>query len=234
MFFCDICGMKLKIKNKYDMIEKLSEDYIIKEVIPDAVFEADEREIDNELTRYPQFSRGYHECVVIFRKLCEFVIPHGIFFFHSAVVEFENNGYIFTGKSGTGKSTHAALWEKYMPSAVIVNGDKPLIKLEDDGFYAYSTPWCGKEMKQKNKKVRVVGVCFIEQAKENFITELTSTQVISRIFDQTVYMKNPELNVMLMDMINKFITDIPFYLLKCDMSEAAVKIAYNKMKPEDE
>lgn len=233
VFFCNICGLKLKIINKYRMIEILSADYMAEETVSDIVLEADESEIDAELLVYPQFPRGYHECVVIFRKLCEYVISRGIFFFHSAVVEFENNGYVFTGKSGAGKSTHAALWEKYMPSAVIINGDKPLIKPEDDGVYAYSTPWCGKEMKQKNKSVRVVGVCFIEQAKENSIVKLSPTQVIGRIFNQTVYMKDPILNEQLMGLIDRFVTDVPFYLLKCDMSEEAVKMAYNKMKPED-
>ena len=144
-------------------------------------------------------------------------------------MKFEGDGYVFAGKSGVGKSTHAALWEKVMPGAEVINGDKPLIKFEADGLYAYGTPWCGKEMMQKNDKAKISGVCFIEQAKENTISKLNPVQVIGRIFDQTVYMKEPELNQKMMDLINRFISEIPFYLLKCDISEEAVRLSYNTM-----
>lgn len=232
MFLCNICGLNIQINNKYELIENLSEDYIVSDISPEIVLEATEKDIEEEILKYPQHSKGYHEGVVLFRKLCEIVLPKNIFFFHSAVVAYNGNGYIFAGKSGAGKSTHAALWEKVIHGAEVINGDKPLIKLENDEFYAYGTPWCGKEMMQKNKKVKVSGVCFIEQAKENSIEKLSSIQVIGKIFDQTVYMKEPKSNEMLMDLINKFITDIPFYLLKCDISEEAVALAYNTMNPE--
>ena len=84
-------------------------------------------------------------------------------------------------------------------------------------------------MMQKNDKAKICGVCFIEQAKENSVSKLNPIQVIGRIFDQTVYMKEPELNKKMMDLINRFISEIPFYLLKCDISEKAVKLAYNTM-----
>ena len=69
-----------------------------------------------------------------------------------------------------------------------------------------------------------------EQAEENSISKLNPIQVIGRIFDQTVYMKEPELNKKMMDLVNRFVSDIPFHLLKCDISEEAVNLAYNTMK----
>lgn len=232
MFLCNICGLNIEIRNKYNIIEKISEDYMVSDVIPELVLEATEEEIKEEIKKYPEHSPDYHEAVVMFRKLCEKVLEKDIFFFHSAVVKFGDVGFVFAGKSGVGKSTHAALWEKVLPGAVVINGDKPLIKVENDGLYAYGTPWCGKEMMQKNDKAKICGVCFIEQAKENSISRLNSIQVIGRIFDQTVYMKEPELNKKMTDLINRFISDIPFYLLKCDVSEDAVKLAYNTMSME--
>lgn len=233
MFICRICGLNIRINNMYDKIKVLSRDYIINnDASPDIILQADESEIEAEMLKYPQYSKEYHEVVVIFRKLCEAVLNYNIFFLHSAVVSFDGDGYVFTGKSGAGKSTHAALWEKVIHTSCVINGDKPLIKLENDGFYAYGTPWCGKEGMQKNTKVKITGVCFVEQAEKNSIVKLNTTQVIGKIFNQTVYMKNPELNERFMNLLNKFIEDIPFYILKCNISKEAVMTAYNAMKPE--
>ena len=232
MFLCNICDINIEIRNKYNMMERISGDYIVKDVVPEFVLEATEQEIEEEVRKYPEHTPAYHEAVVIFRKLCEKVIEKDIFFFHSAVVKFNGDGYVFAGQSGVGKSTHAALWEKVIHGAEVINGDKPLIKFENDGLYAYGTPWCGKEMMQKNDRAKICGVCFIEQAKENTILKLNPIQVIGRIFDQTVYMKEPELNKKMMDLVNRFISDIPFYLLKCDISEEAVRLAYNTMHTE--
>ena len=75
---------------------------------------------------------------------------------------------IFYGPSGTGKTTHMLNWFKLLKDrAVPVNGDKPLIKLENGKFSAYPTPWCGKEKIRGNKKAPVKAVCFINRSKEN-------------------------------------------------------------------
>lgn len=232
MFLCNICDLNIEIRNKYNMMQKMSADYMIKDAEPEIILEATESEIEEEIRKYPEHPPAYHEVIVIFRKLCAKVLEKNIFFFHSAVVKFNGDGYVFSGQSGAGKSTHAILWKKFMSGAEVINGDKPLLKFEDDGIYAYGTPWCGKEMMQKNDNAKICGVCFIEQATENSISRLNPIQVIGKIFDQTVYMKEPEANKKMMDLINRFISEVPFYLLKCDMSEEAVNLAYNTMKTE--
>lgn len=232
MFFCNICGFDIQINNKYRLIEDLSRGYGLKEAVPEFIMQASAHEIECERKKYPEYGDDYHEAIVLFRKICKELLPKDIFFLHSAVVKYNGYGYVFAGKSGVGKSTHASLWQRYFPGAEVINGDKPLIKYENNGFFAYGTPWCGKEMLQKNTKAEICGVCFIEQSQKNSISEMNSSEIISRIFDQTVYMKEPELNEKFMDLINKFVSDIPFYLLKCNISEEAAVLAYNKMKPE--
>ena len=51
---------------------------------------------------------------------------------------------LFTVKNRTGKSIHTKFWrEVFGERAVMVNDDKPLLKLTEDGVLACGTPWDG-------------------------------------------------------------------------------------------
>lgn len=230
MFFCEICTLKIQINNRFEKIRRLSEDYIIPQVTtPDLVLEATPEETASEMRLYPDFPEDYHEAVVLFRKLSSSALSFGAFFLHSAAVSLDGAAYLFTGKSGVGKSTHARLWGEVYPRSFIINGDKPLIRRSDKGFYVYGTPWCGKEMEQKNTSAPIKGVCFIEQAQKNSIIRLSPSQVIGKIFNQTVYQKEPLKNEQLLKLLDGFIADIPFFLLKCDVSHEAVRLSHDTM-----
>ena len=94
---------------------------------------------------------------------------------HGAVVAWKNQGYLFTAPSGTGKSTHLALWKKYLgDQAEVINGDKPILKVTEDEVWVYGTPWAGKEQWQVNKKVALKGICFLERGEKNSIQKIDS------------------------------------------------------------
>ena len=232
MFSIKICDMFIGIDCIYKETENFCRDYIVTDQSPDLTVTSTPEDIENEIALYPEYPPQYHELIVIFRKLTEALLPYGIFFLHSAIVEKDGKGYIFTGKSGAGKSTHAGLWEKYIPGATIINGDKPFIKKEDDRFFAYGNPWAGKEGKHADKKAKISAVCFIKQGTENIISELNSAFIISKIFDQVSYPKTRENTDLLLKLLDSFISTLPFYELECDISEDAVKVAHEKMVKE--
>ena len=64
--------------------------------------------------------------------------------FHSSVVSCAGFGYMFLGKSGTGKSTHSSLWLKHINGTELVNDDNPVVRRMPDGFYVFGSPWSGK------------------------------------------------------------------------------------------
>jgi serine kinase of HPr protein (carbohydrate metabolism regulator) len=54
------------------------------------------------------------------------------FLFHGSAIAVDGVGYLFTAKSGTGKSTHARLWRELLGArAVMVNDDKPLLRVTE-------------------------------------------------------------------------------------------------------
>ena len=107
-------------------------------------------------------------------------------------------GYLFLGKSGTGKSTHSQLWLKHIPGTELLNDDNPAVRLINDEVIVYGTPWSGKTPCYKNKQVPIGAFVKLEQYPENiirrepplkaFATLLTSTS--SMLWDKPLYEKN--------------------------------------------
>lgn len=98
----------------------------------------------------------------------------GTVLFHAAVVSHEGKGYMFLGPSGTGKSTHARLWLKYIADTVLVNDDNPVVRLADDGSpIVYGSPWSGKTPCYRNVSYPLGGIVLLSQAPYNKIHRLS-------------------------------------------------------------
>ncbi len=87
------------------------------------------------------FHDGYLESLSVYRKIAETLLNDKILLLHGSVVAVDGEEYMFTAKSGTGKSTHTRLWREVFTSrAVMVNDDKPLLRIENDKVISYGTP----------------------------------------------------------------------------------------------
>ena len=105
-----------------------------------------------------------YECRQFYEKLLDY---NGMMFHASAVV-VDGKAYLFSAPSGTGKSTHTRLWLEYFgEKAYILNDDKPAIRIMDGKFYAYGTPWCGKDNVSTNQKCEIKAICFLERSEVN-------------------------------------------------------------------
>ena len=177
----------------------------------------------------PHMTLGECECLwsggYFYEQLARF---NGVML-HSSCVEYEGKAYLFSARSGTGKSTHTHLWLKHLPGSRIINDDKPAIRCVDGKFYAYGTPWSGKTDESVNIGVPIAGIAFLSRG-ENKIKKIPGILALKPFMDQTVRPKDKVLMEKALDVINGILTDIPIYQLSCDMSEDAVKTAYNGMK----
>ena len=73
-----------------------------------------------------EFSNEYLELLVVQRRVTECLIEYNVILFHGSAVALDDEVYLFTAPSGTGKSTHAALWRRAVGERVVmVNDDKP-------------------------------------------------------------------------------------------------------------
>ncbi len=180
----------------------------------------------------PGLAEPYYESIAIYRQICLSVLKsfNGLFF-HCSALAVNNEAYIFTAQSGTGKSTHARMWrEAFGDDVVMINDDKPIIRLIDGVFYVYGTPWDGKHSLSSNIKVPLKAICFLKRGEQNEITQVNGTDWLSFVLNQTIVPKDTQSMNNLLDMFEKMLTEVKTYELHCNISHEAAKIAYEFMK----
>lgn len=108
--------------------------------------------------------------------------PYNTALFHAAVVSYDGRGYLFLGKSGTGKSTHARLWLKYIEGTDLLNDDNPVVRIfEDNRAVVYGSPWSGKTPCYKNQEFVLGGFVLLSQAPHNKIVRLRGVQAFAAL-----------------------------------------------------
>ena len=163
----------------------------------------------------------YAEALCLYREMAERLPLYDRVVFHGAAIEYGGKAYLFTAPSGTGKTTHIALWRKYLGKKVnIINGDKPILRLIENGFTVYGTPFAGKEQWQRNVSAPLGGICFLSQGKDNKITKLTDNFL--QLYTQTYKPHNKEALKNTLALVDK-LCGVPCFTLSCDISEDAVK-----------
>ncbi len=234
MFYIQIADLTIGIDNRYDYVFHLCNGYIVQQPKHcDMTVRVTEEEIraEQEIAEI-QVSAAYAEGVCIYRTICkQLPIQFQSFLMHCAVIEYEGQGYAFAAKSGTGKSTHIALWQKRFGEKVhIVNGDKPIMRFVGDRLYAYGTPWCGKEGFNTNTSVPLKALCFLERASTNTIRKIGADEAVMRIFHQILSPDDIATVDALFPLLDKTLRLIPCYVLGCNISEEAAEVAYSGMK----
>ena len=149
--------------------------------------------------------------------------------FHSAVVNYHGKGYMFLGKSGTGKSTHARLWLKYNEGSELLNDDNPVVRFFKDGenSYArvYGSPWSGKTPCYKNEDYPLGGFVLLAQAPFNEIKRLRGVMAYAAIVP---HISGKRWESVIADGLHKtenlLAMNVPIWHLDCLPDEGAAKL----------
>ncbi len=150
---------------------------------------------------------------------------------HASAVEIDGKAYLFSAPSGTGKSTHTALWlQLFGERARIINDDKPALRWQEETFFVYGTPWSGKTSLNINCKVPLQGIAFLQQSTENTIERISTKEALPQLLDQTVRPGNPNQYDFLLQVLEKLVQTVPIYRLHCNMDPEAAKVSYQAMK----
>lgn len=232
MFKIEIAGLVIGIDNHYEYVSRLCEHYKVETEREDFRVEVTRQEILKEQAQSRvKFSLAYCESICLYRKICLRLIDYDAFLMHSAALMLDGEAFVFAAKSGVGKTTHIKLWmEEFGPQVQVVNGDKPVFRFMDNGFYVCGTPWCGKEGLGSPIKAPVKAICFLEQSQVNQIRRLDSSEVIGRIFHQMMMPREEEAMDHFLKLVDKMIEDVDCYLLSCTREREAAVVAYEGMR----
>lgn len=190
---------------------------------------ADERRLEG-LEPY-EFPKEYLETLALYRKIAEAFAPLGVILFHGSSISMDGDGYIFTAKSGTGKSTHTRIWRKVFGERVVmINDDKPLISISEKGATVYGTPWCGKHGLGANISAPIKGIAVLERGEKNSIAHLPRTEAFPRLLVQTFRPRNADALRCVLSLVDKLSASVPVYLMRANMELDAAETAYHGMK----
>lgn len=151
--------------------------------------------------------------------------------FHGVAVSYEGKGYVFTAASGTGKSTHAFLWRRYLGDAVhILSGDKPVISVDGDDFEGeirvWGTPWGGKEQIFENGDAPLCGLGLICRDTRNYVERCDAAEFFDVPFQQMFIPGGDPAASLALKVGEALLERVPLYRIHCDMSEDAVRASF--------
>jgi len=147
--------------------------------------------------------------------------------FHSAVVMREGKGYLFLGKSGTGKSTHARMWLARFKDAELLNDDNPVVRIEQDGIWVYGSPWSGKTPCYKNCRAKIAGIVDLSQAPQNEIRPIKGIEAYMALVVSISGMRwNKKIADGLHDTENRLAQEVRMFHLDCLPNENAAEVCH--------
>lgn len=234
-------GTVFEICSIYESIHEMCKDYISED---EADFRIeiclDDIELERKLSektdiaegRKPvKYKDGYLETLAVYRKMCTELQAKDTILYHGSVIAVDGEAFLFTAKSGTGKSTHTANWRKYFGDrAVMVNDDKPLLKITDNGVIAYGTPWDGKHHLSTNMSIPLKAVCILTRSETNMIEKIDPHEYFGLLLQQAFRPKDPVKLAGVLNLIERFFKNTEFYKLGCNMDISSAEVAYNGMK----
>ena len=151
------------------------------------------------------------------------LLEHDCFQLHASVIDWQGKGILFSAPSGTGKSTQAALWNKYA-GAEIINGDRAMVRREGDGYRVYGSPYAGTSGIFTNRSVPLRAIVVLSQGAENQVERMRATTAFSRIYSESTV---PSWNENFVDRFSTLLVDlverIPVYHLSCRPDADAVE-----------
>lgn len=157
--------------------------------------------------------------------------PYNGLMLHASAAALGGRAYLFSGPCGRGKSTHTHLWQQTFGEAVqVFNDDKPALRRLDGRWYAYGTPWCGKDGINLNQKWPLGGICFLEKSQENRIRRLPAAEALPLILAQTTYRLQPHSMELLLASLDSLLREIPVFLLENRPEEAAARLSFETMR----
>lgn len=145
---------------------------------------------------------------------------------HASAVIYNGEVILFTGVSGTGKSTQADLWKEYA-NATVLNYDQALVFLQDSSVEICGTPWAGKENIYRSGVYPLKAIVLVEKSEETNVAELSKGEAFSRVYlNNYLYPINEEIENLHCDSISRLVTSIPVFELRCSIGQEPVDRLY--------
>ena len=204
-------------------------DFSVQIAMSDIDLEREKSAHEDEIEGIPirHFSDPYLETLAVYRRIAEKIPKYDTVLFHGSCIAMNGEGYLFTAKSGTGKSTHTRLWrELFGDRVVMINDDKPLLHIGSDKTVVYGTPWDGKHHLSTNTSVPLKAMYILERAERNRIAQVTWAKALPILMQQVYRPSDPSALSRTMLLLEQLFKTVRLFRLGCNMDPEAARLAY--------
>ena len=197
---------KYRYVNNRFLIKKISDNY----------YNVFIKKCDNEVSNREMFNAmGFDVLLAKERKLI----------LHASFIVYRNKAILFSAPSGTGKSTQADLWKKYVSSVEIINGDRAIIGIEDGDVKAYGLPFCGTSKITINQNFNLNTIVILRQGKINKLIELSAKDSYKYLYSQINWIGwDKKLQINILDLLEIVVSSIKIYYFECLPEQSAVEM----------
>ncbi len=239
-FTIKIAGASVAVRSLFESTRDYCAAYLTEEVpeILVGVTQADliqeQAELDAEACREGlrrrAFSEPFLERAAIQRKVAAALFERDVLLLHGSTVAVEGKAYLFTAQCGTGKSTHTRLWrEAFGSRAVMVNDDKPFLRLTETEVLACGAPWSGKHGLDTNITVPLQGICILRRGTENRIAPISPGAALPMLEAQCGPPEAPSRQLRYRDLLRRLTERVPLWQMECTKAPEAALTAHRAM-----
>lgn len=239
-FTMEIAGVTACVHPMYQSTKEYCRPYLTDnqpdfcvEVTPEElVFEQKMLDIEavEEGLKLRKFTDPFLERTAIQRKVADKLLLRNTLMLHGSTVAVDGRAYLFTAPCGTGKSTHTRLWrELFGDRAVMVNDDKPFLRITAEGVIACGSPWSGKHGLATNICVPLQGICILRRGSENVIAPSAPEQCMEMLCHQAHAPLDPFLQEISRSLVEALAATVPLWEMSCNKELEAAKVSYEAM-----
>lgn len=235
-----IANVLVRIESLHVDVHELCQAYRCDEE-PELVVRTDQADIDFERERSKAAddlvghathtsSDGYLETLAVYRQAAEAMPTLGVVLVHGSCVAVDGRAYLFCAPSGTGKSTHARLWRELLGErALMVNDDKPLIRVADGSAIACGTPWDGKHRLSINVAVPLRAVCLLGRGEVNHIERASAEGAYTALLGHVYRPFDPAALALTLGLVERLTSCVTLWKLSCTIDIAAAALSFSSM-----
>jgi len=239
-FQIEIAGMVARVQPLYETTAVYFRNYLTDKAadLTATVAEADltreqlilDAEAREEGMKLRKFTAPFLERAAIQRKIAEELLKADTFLLHGSTIAVDGEAYLFTAACGTGKSTHTRLWrEVFGARTVMINDDKPFLKVSSEGITAYGSPWSGKHGLDTNTSAPLKGICILHRGQENLIRRIRPEDALPMLRHQSYLSTEPCSQQKVFDLVDKLAAGVPLWEMHCTKALAAAVVSHSAM-----
>ena len=239
-FKIEIAGVAVQVTSMFDSTRDYCRNYLtekepqifVSTAPEDLTFEQEKAREEAKLEgfRFREFPDPYLERTAIQRKIAEALFDRNVLVFHGSVVAVDGQGYLFTAKSGTGKSTHTRYWrEVFGQRAVMINDDKPFLRFEDGKVLVCGSPWSGKHGLDTNLTVPLKALCILDRGEDNRIHAIEAKDALFMLLQQSNRPLDRRKLPKYLELVDALANGTNLWHMTCTKDPAAATVAYEAM-----